>query len=303
MLDICLIGTGGMMPLDKRWLASMLIRYNGKMMLIDCGEGTQIPLRMSEWGFKAIDTIVFTHYHADHITGLPGLLLTIGNSGREEPLTLMGPPGIKEVVEGLTVVSPELPYELRIVELSDNMETENKIGDIVLRSIPVDHTITCLAYCIEIKRPGKFNVENAKKLDIPVSYWGKLQKGESIDIEGRVIHPYMVLGDQRKGIKVCYCTDTRPTNGIYKFAEEADVLVCEGMYGDDENQHKAEKKKHMTFREAATIAKHSNVKELYLTHYSPSLTDPEEYIHVAREVFENAFLGTDLLAKTIRFEE
>lgn len=303
MLDVCLLGTGGMMPLPNRWLASLLLRYNGKMILIDCGEGTQIPLKMSQWGFKAIDTILFTHYHADHIAGLPGLLLTLGNSGREEPITLMGPPGLRKVVEGLTVISPELPYELRVTELSDCQHSEHCLNDIVIKSIPADHTLPCLAYSIEIKRAGKFNVERAKKHEIPVRYWNRLQKGEIITIGDRCISPEMVLGDARKGIKVCYCTDTRPTEALYEFVRDSDLLICEGMYGEEANFDKAVNKKHMMFSEAAWLAQRGNVKELWLTHYSPSLAGPEEYIDAVKDIFENTVAGKDLQTKTIRYDD
>jgi len=193
MIDVCLLGTGGMMPLADRWLTSVLIRCNGRMILIDCGEGTQIPLKLCGWGFKAIDVILFTHYHADHVAGLPGLLLAIGNSGKEEPLTLMGPPGIKEIVEGLTIISPELSYALRLVELSDSEICEiffkdtDLIDNLVIRSIPVDHSLTCLSYSLELKRQGKFDAERARMLNIPIKFWKMLQKGETITYNGNVI--------------------------------------------------------------------------------------------------------------------
>lgn len=301
MIDVCLLGTGGMMPLPNRWLTSLLVRYNGRMILIDCGEGTQIPLKMAGWGLKTIDAILFTHYHADHIAGLPGLLLTIGNSGREEPLTLMGPPGIEKIVAGLTVISPELPYEIKLLEIPDNQSFETCVSSMFIKSIPVDHTLPCLSYCLEIKRQGKFDVERAKRLDVPVNYWGRLQKGEPVILKDRTITPEMVLGEERKGIKVCYSTDTRPVDMLYEFAEDADLLICEGMYGDDESLDKAVKKKHMMYKEAALIAKQSNVKELWLTHFSPSITDPEEYIESAREIFDNTIAGKDLFMKTIKY--
>lgn len=301
MLEVCLLGTGGMLPLPDRWLTAMLIRYNGRMILIDCGEGTQIPIKMAKWGFKTIDTILFTHYHADHIAGLPGLLLTIGNSGRSEPLTLMGPPGLRKVVEGLTVISPELPYELRLIELSESESTELCINDIFIRSIPVDHALPCLSYCIELKRQGKFDALRARELGIPINYWNRLQKGETISIENRVINPEMVLGETRKGIKVCYCTDTRPTADLVEFIKASDLFICEGMYGDENDASKAVQKKHMTFEEAGLLAKQGDVKELWLTHYSPSLTEPERYIEATKAIFLSTFLGTDLLTKTIKY--
>ena len=303
MIDVCLLGTGGMMQLPNRWLTSLLIRYKGRMILIDCGEGTQIPVKMAGWGFKTIDAILFTHYHADHVAGLPGLLLTIGNSGREEPLTLMGPPGLVKVVEGLLVISPELPYELRLIELPDSHNHELNIGDILIRSTPVDHWITCLAYGIEIKRQGKFDAERAKKLNVPVNYWRQLQKGAAITLEDRFITPEMVLGEPRKGIKVCYCTDTRPADGLAEFIKGADLFICEGMYGDEQDAVKAEQKKHMMFSEAGLLAKQGNVEELWLTHYSPSLIEPEEYIDAARSIFANTVAGSDLLTKTIRYKD
>ena len=198
MIDVCLLGTGGVMPLPGRWLSSALIRYNGGMILIDCGEGTQIPIKIAGWGFKAIDAILFTHYHGDHIAGLPGLLLTIGNAGRVEPLTLMGPPGIRKVVEGLTVIAPELPYKLQLIELPDKEEAETHLNGLIIKSIPVDHTVTCLGYCLILKRQGKFDIERASKLNIPVWYYKQLQKGYEVKVGSQVIKPDMVLGPERR---------------------------------------------------------------------------------------------------------
>jgi len=303
MLDVCLLGTGGMMPLPNRWLASLLIRYNGRMILIDCGEGTQIPLKMAGWGFKTLDAILFTHYHADHIAGLPGLLLTLGNSGREEPLTLMGPPGIIRIVEGITIISPELPYELRLIELSDIEKAGTCISNINIKSTPVDHTLPCLSYCIELQRRGKFDVECAKKLGISVNYWNSLQKGMTIKFEDKTISPEMVLGEIRKGIKVCYCTDTRPTEDLVEFIKDSDLFICEGMYANEDNLFKAVRKKHMMFSEAGLLAKRGKAKELWLTHYSPSLTKPEEHIEDVRTIFANTIAGNDLLTKTIKYRD
>lgn len=303
MLDICLLGTGGMMPLPNRWLSSVLIRYKGKMLLIDCGEGTQLPLKMSGWGFKAIDAICFTHYHADHIAGLPGLLLTIGNSGREEPLVLMGPPGIEKVVKGLTVISPELPYELQLIELSDKQNAEIRIDNFYIKSLPVDHALPCLSYCIEIKRQGRFEVERAKELNIPVDYWKQLQNGKSIEVDGKVIQPQMVMGEARKGLKVSYCTDTRPTEDLVDFIHNSDLFICEGMYGEEDKYQKAVERKHMMFSEAAKLALSGKVKEMWLTHYSPSIVNPEDYLCKATEIFSNSITGKDLMVKTLNFKD
>ncbi len=303
MLEICLLGTGGMMPLPNRWLTSMLLRYNGKMLLVDCGEGTQIPLKMCGWGFKAIDAILFTHYHADHVAGLPGLLLTLGNSGREEPLTLIGPPGLRTVVEGLLVISPILPYDIKLLELPQEQSSEFEIDNIKVKNIPVEHWMTCFAYSFEIDRPGKFDVKKAGELGVPVEYWKRLQKGETIDIGNMVIKPEMVLGKTRRGLKVSYCTDTRPVEGLADFIKDSDLFICEGMYGHDEDLQKAIEKKHMLFSEAATLAKLGEVDELWLTHYSPALENPLDYITSVKSIYENTIAGSDLMTKCLKFIE
>ncbi len=302
MVDVCLLGTGGMVPLPDRWLTSLLIRYNGRMILIDCGEGTQIPLKMAGWGLKSIDVILFTHYHADHIAGLPGLLLSIGNSGRVEPITLIGPPDLKKVVEGLCVISPVLPYELKLIELSGRESLVNIIPNIYIQSIFVDHNLPCLTYGIEVKRQPKFDADGAKELNIPMKYWGLLQKGNKILLEDRIITPEMVLGQPRKGLKICYCTDTRPTGEVARFIKEADLFICEGMYGDELDSEKAIEKKHMTFSEAAKLASEANVKELWLTHFSPSLTEPQKYLDSAKQFFANVHIAADLFKKSLNWD-
>lgn len=303
MLDVCLLGTGGMMPLPNRWLTSMMIRYNGSSMLIDCGEGTQITMRLQGWSFKAIDFICFTHYHGDHIGGLPGLLLTIGNSDRREPITLIGPKGLKRIVEGLMLIAPELPYELKFIELDFKNIEDNKFGDFNITTIPLNHGIPCIGYCINIKRLPRFMPEKAKQLNIPVTSWSKLQNGENIEVDGITILPESVLGEERKGIRVSYCTDTRPTDDIVKVVEGSDLFICEGMYGDKEKINKAKEYKHMTFYEAADIACKAKVNELWLTHYSPSLVNPADYKDDVRKIFKNTKLGKDRMTKTLFFED
>lgn len=292
MLDVCLLGTGGMMPLPYRWLTALMARYNGSSVLIDCGEGTQIAIKEKGWSFKPIDVICFTHYHGDHISGLPGLLLTMGNADRTEPLTLIGPKGLERVVGALRVIAPELPFPIRYMEITEPEQTFEQNG-YRLRAFRVNHNVLCYGYTMEIDRAGKFDVERAMAAQIPRKYWGILQNGEQVEEDGQNYTPDMVLGPQRKGIKLTYCTDTRPTESIKKNAAKSDLLICEGMYGEKDKQKKAKEYKHMTFYEAAQIAKEAEVKEMWLTHYSPSLTRPEEYMEEVRKIFPQAIAAKD----------
>ena len=292
MLDVCLLGTGGMMPLPYRWLTSLMVRYNGSSLLIDCGEGTQIAIKEKGWSFKPIDVICFTHYHGDHISGLPGMLLTMGNADRTEPLTLIGPKGLEKVVNALRIIAPELPFKINYVEITEPEQTF-EINGYRLKAFRVNHNVLCYGYTFEIDRAGKFDVERANAAAVPQKIWGLLQKGETVEVEGMTYTPDMVLGPARKGLKVTYCTDTRPTESIKKNAVGSDLFVCEGMYGEKDKQKKAKEYKHMTFYEAAQLAKDAKVKELWLTHYSPSLTYPEEYVEDARKIFENTIAAKD----------
>ncbi|MBQ8325913.1 MAG: ribonuclease Z [Lachnospiraceae bacterium] len=302
MLDVCLLGTGGMMPLPYRFLTSLMVRYNGTSILIDCGEGTQVAMKEKGWSAKPIDIICFTHYHADHISGLPGMLLTMGNAERTEPLLMIGPKGLERVVNALRVIAPELPFQILFFELSEDNLTYEREG-FKIEAFRVNHNVPCYGYSIEVMRNGKFDANRAKENQIPLMYWSKLQKGEEIEHEGRILTPEMVLGPARKGLKVTYCTDTRPTSGIVEHAKEADLFICEGMYGESDKIQKARENKHMMFSEAASIARDANVKELWLTHFSPSLTWPEEYMKDVRRIFPNAKAGKDGMSVDLCFEE
>ncbi len=302
MLDVCLLGSGGMMPLPYRWLTSLMTRFNGSNLLIDCGEGTQIAIREKGWSFKPIDTVCFTHYHGDHISGLPGLLLTMGNADRTEPLTLIGPKGLERVVNALRVVAPELPFPIIFKEIQGAEQVFEQKG-YRITAFRVNHNVPCYGYKLEIARAGRFDPERAKAAQIPMPYWNRLQKGEIIESDGRVFRPEDVLGPARRGIKVVYTTDTRPTETIAEQAKDADLFICEGMYGEPDKQEKALEHKHMTFAEAAKLAKKANPRELWLTHYSPSLNHPEEYMDAVREIFPNAYPGKDGKSVELNFPE
>ncbi|HBA64034.1 MAG TPA: ribonuclease Z [Lachnospiraceae bacterium] len=302
MLDICLLGTGGMMPLPYRWLTALMTRFNGSSLLIDCGEGTQIAIKEKGWSFKPIDVICFTHFHGDHISGLPGLLLSMGNADRTEPLTLIGPKGLERVVNSLRVIAPELPFPILYKEITEPEQTFEMNG-YRLKAFRVKHNVICYGYTLEIDRAGKFDVASAEANGIPRIYWKCLQKGENVEVDGKVFTPGMVLGAPRKGIKLTYTTDTRPTDSIRKNAEGSDLFICEGMYGEKDKEAKAAEYKHMTFYEAARLAKAADVKEMWLTHYSPSLPHPEEYMDGVRAIFPRAKAGRDRMSVTLSFED
>ncbi len=301
MIDVCLLGTGGMMPLPHRALTSLMLRYNGMNILIDCGEGTQVAIKQQGWSVKPIDVICFTHFHADHISGLPGLLLTLGNAERTEPLVMIGPKRLEKIVNALRMIAPELPFPIRFIELEDEEESFNFNG-LRINAFKVQHNITCYGYSMELDRAGKFDVEKAKLLEVPMQYWSKLQKGETIQNGEIVYTPDMVLGSPRKGIKITYCTDSRPTSQIVKNATGSDLFVCEGMYGEPDKLNKAKEYKHMTFYEAAEMAKEAAVKEMWLTHYSPSLVRPQDYEEQVKDIFPNTVVAKDRRTTTLLFE-
>ena len=302
MLDVCLLGCGGMMPLPRRWLTALMTRYNGSSLMIDCGEGTQVAIKEKGWSFKPIDVICFTHYHGDHISGLPGLLLTMGNADRTEPLTLVGPRGLERVVSALRVIAPELPFEIKFIEITKPEEDLEQKG-FRITAFRVNHNVTCYGYTLEILRQGKFSPDSAREHEIPLKFWNPLQKGQTVEDEGRIYTPDMVLGPPRKGIKLTYTTDTRPTESILRNAKDSDLFICEGMYGEDDKIEKAKGYKHMTFREAATLARDAEVGEMWLTHYSPSLVRPDDYMDTVREIFPKAWPGKDGKSVELNFEE
>ncbi len=302
MLDITLLGTSGMMHLTGRWLTSMMARFNGSSLLIDCGEGTQLAIKESGLSCNPIDTICFTHYHADHISGLPGLLLSMGNADRTKPVTMIGPKGLCRVVNSLRVIAPELPFDINYIELEDDI-CNIDVNGYSIQAFKVNHKITCYGYNIIISRQGKFMTEKAKANGIPLKYWNLLQKGNVIEEDGVRYTPDMVLGEARKGLKVTYCTDTRPTPVIPEMARGADLFICEGMYGEPDKQSKAREYKHTTFTEAASMAKEAGVREMWLTHYSPSLTRPSMYVDTAKAIFPDTIAAKDGRSVTLVFEE
>lgn len=302
MLDVCLLGTSGMMPLPRRALTALMTRFNGSSLLIDCGEGTQVSIREKGWSMHDIDTICITHVHGDHVSGLPGLLLSMGNAERKDALRIIGPKGTKRVVESLLIVAPGLPFPILYEELSEPFHRLEQNG-YYIEAFRVNHTVTCYGYSQVIERAGKFDLERAKEQCVPMAAWNRLQKGETVEADGVRYTPDMVLGEQRKGLKVTYCTDTRPVPVIAAQAAGADLFICEGMYGEPGMESKAKENKHMTFKEAARLAKEAKVPEMWLTHFSPSLVNPKQYMDEVWDIFPNAQLGKDRKSMELLFEK
>lgn len=302
MLDVCLLGTSGKVPLPNRRLASGVIRVNGSAVLIDCGEGTQVGLREYSIQEKRIDVICITHYHADHVAGLAGVLLAMANAGRTNAVTIIGPPGLGKIINATRVFAPTLPFEIKLVVLSEDFE-RIEFNDYTITAFKVLHGTTCYGYSLELSRRPKFSVEKAEKNEVPREIWTPLSEGAIMLSGGKVYKPDMVLTEPRKGIKVVYCTDTRPCNQINEFAEKADILILEGMYPDASYTQKALDSYHMLFSEAAYVAKKASVKELWLTHFCQMIANPNSVIENATSVFENTKVGHDGMSITLNYEE
>lgn len=304
MVNLTLLGCGGNVPLPNRFLSSLFMNFNGRKILVDCGEGTQVSMKMNGCGFKDIDLICITHTHGDHIIGLIGLLSTMGNSERKKPVTIVGPVGIKEAMDAIQVLIT-LPYKLNIIENPKGIFSlvDPILSDLSIETIELEHSTECIGYNFYFARHPKFNVEKAQQNNVPRKYWNMLQKGMTIMDEDVNYTPDMVLGDDRKGIKISMITDTRPLDTIPEFIYDADLFICEAMYGDEMDISKAIKNKHMLFREAASLAIKGNAKQLLLTHFSPSIEDPNVFENNAKSVFENTIIGYDRFSTQIKYPE
>lgn len=296
-MEAFILGCGGMMPLPYRHLTSVLLRREGNLFLFDCGEGTQVSLRRLNLKWKKIDAIFISHTHADHVTGLPGILMLSAQVDRTEPLYIYGPPKIKEYVEtSRKVLDMYINYPIVVKEIEAPCVVHSG-KDFYIRAFPLEHTKTCVGYTLEeLDRPGEFNPDKARELGVPVGpLWAQLQQGFEVQAaDGSTVKPEQVLGDKRSGRKFSFVTDTLYKSSIAGEVKGSDFLVCEGMF-EDELIDQAKEKKHMTAGQAATIAKDAQVRRMCMIHYSPRYTDREleKLLEQARAVWPKAELSRD----------
>jgi ribonuclease Z len=306
-MEAFVLGCGGMMPLPGRHLTSVLLRREGDLFLFDCGEGTQVSLRRLNLKWKKISAIFISHTHADHVTGLPGILMLSSQVDRNEPLYIYGPPRIAEYVESSRrVLDMFINYEIIVREITEGGPVFGE-DDFFIRAFPLNHTKPCYGYALEeYPRPGEFYPEKAAALGIKMGpLWGKLQNGVSVRTEdGKTVNPEDVLGPERSGRKFTFVTDTLPCENIASEARGADFFICEGMF-EKELTESAHEKKHMTAVEAAQIAAEANVKKLGLIHYSPRYNDYELRIleREAGAIFPNTVLCRDGAVHPIEFTD
>ena len=288
MIDIAFLGTGAMMPTAGRWLSSALVRVAGQLILLDCGEGVQVPWRSLGWGFKRLSLICISHWHADHIAGLPGVLHALALSERAEPLTIIGPKGTRDMVANLKPLAPVLPFDLATADLANGQHWQS--GPVAIDVVAGDHRVPVVVYRLSVARRRQFQVDIAQHRHVPRDRWSRLAEGE--DVDGWLADEF--LGPPRRGLTVGFMTDTRPTEAACEFLSGVDLLIADGTYGDDSDAENAIRHKHMTFREAATFARDANVRRLVLTHFSPKIDDPGAWLENAQAVFPaSAIADTD----------
>jgi ribonuclease Z len=302
MIDICLLGTYGMMPMPGRWLSCALVRCGASLTLFDCGEGTQVPWKSLGWGFRQLGAICFTHMHADHVAGLPGVLFMVAHAERTEPLDIYGPPGTAYVVEGLRRIAADLPFPIHIHELKSGEQFELPAG-LHGSCIAASHGVPCLAYRVELERKALFLPEQAQALGLPVELWSRLQHGETVQHNGQTVSPAQVLGPPRRGISLAFITDTRPTTALSQFARDADLLICESTYDDPEDLPLARAHAHMLAEETAALARAAGAHALILTHFSPKISDVSIAERTARRIFTNTRSGRDGMVVTLEYSK
>jgi ribonuclease Z len=301
VIDVLLLGNGAMKPLPDRWLSSTLVRVGRDLLLLDCGEGTQIVYRRFGWGFKQLSTIILSHCHADHVAGLPGIIFSLAEAGRSEPVHIYGPQDTTRIVQGLAVIMPYLRFDLIVHELSDGDQFDLDNGLHVTVASGDHRNTPVLAWRFDLPRQGRFDAVRAAELGIPRDRWSLLQRGETIEVDGCTIEPAQVIGPPRTGLSFAFNTDTRPVPAHVEIARGVDLLINEATYLDAADQEKAADYDHMTLNEACAIAIEAGAKRLLLTHFSGAIANPLEYADAARALFPTAEIGYSGWTTTLAF--
>ena len=300
MIDLLFLGNGAMMPTPRRWLSSFLMRIDGRIVMFDVGEGSQIPWQQTGWGFKRLDTICLSHWHSDHIAGLPGVLHAVANSGRTEPLTIVGPKGTRTMVNYLRAVAAELPYPVVVADLANGQSWQ--IGSMRASVILGEHRIPVLLYRFDLARRREFLSTRAELDGVPREWWSQLAAGTDVVDGAQRIESERYLGPPRRGISIGVMTDTRPVEAASAHFRDVDLLIAEGTYGDSEDSVNALNHKHMTFAEAAQAAHDAGARRLVLTHFSPKMDDPAIWLSNARNVFAETALAEPGKTSTLTFD-
>ena len=308
MIQITLIGTAALMPLPDRALTAALLTCGGRSILFDCGEGTQSAARRAGVSLMKTDLIALTHYHGDHIFGLPGLLQTMGVMERTEPLFITGPEGLSDELAPILRLAGRTGYDIRLIDLPEGGLALAELAGgwpscARLTAFRTDHTVTSRGYCFTLSRAGRFLPEKAAELGVPKPLWGLLQKGESVRIGDETIRPGQVLGRPRKGLKFVFSGDTRPCEALISAAEGADLMILDATYGGNDQAQLALEHGHMNFAQAAECAARAGAKALWLAHYSQMIRDPEEHLANAAALFPGAVCGRDGMRAELKFEE
>ena len=303
MIDLLQLGTGSMQPLPDRWLSSFVIRNGNELALFDCGEGTQIIARHFSWGFKRISAICISHHHADHIAGLPGILMCIANAGRTETVTVYGPRDTVRIVEALLTICPGFPFDLKIVELEDGAKVP-LIGDLRATVLEVaQRTMPVLAWRFDLTRHRRFDRAAAERDRVPQALWSTLQDGNDVASGDQFYLSEWYLGPPRPGLAFGIVTDTRPSARLAEFMHDVDLLISEATYLDDADREKALLVDHFLLSEACDLANAANADRLLLTHFSASYPNPEAYESAAQARFPNAEIGYSGWETTLSFRE
>lgn len=308
MIDITLLGTAALFPLPDRALTALQLVCGGHSILFDCGEGTQSAARKAGVSLIKTDIIALTHFHGDHIFGMMGLLQTMNCMGRTEPLYIVGPEGLEKELAPVLALVGWTPYEIRLRTLGAEGLVLNELipgwpNGAKLEAFATEHRVVSQGYVFTLPRAGKFMPEKAKALGVPNNQWGRLQKGQTVCVDGMDVTPEQVMGPPRKGLKVVFSGDTAQCEKLVQAAEGADLLICEATYGENEQAELATDHGHMNFAQAARTAAEAGVKQLWLAHYSQMIEDPEEYLPNALEYFPQTHCGFDGKQCTIQFEK